>query len=95
MSITETQVRKVARLARLRVTPEELPRMTEEMNGILGWVEQLTAIDTTDVAPMTSGSGQGLRRRPDVVDDGAIAAKVLANAPKATAGFFAVPKVVE
>ncbi|MBL8669862.1 MAG: Asp-tRNA(Asn)/Glu-tRNA(Gln) amidotransferase subunit GatC [Alphaproteobacteria bacterium] len=95
MSIDTATVAKVARLARLRLAPDELQKMAGEIAGILAWVEQLDALDTKAVEPMTSGTGQPLRRRPDVVDDGGQPDAILKNAPQATAGFFVVPKVVE
>lgn len=95
MSVTPETVRKIARLARIAVTEDEVPGLTEQLNGILGWVEQLGEVDTAGVAPMASVMPGNLRWRDDVVTDGGIPEKVLANAPDATSGFFAVPKVIE
>ena len=66
-----------------------------ELNQILGWVEQLSAVDTEGVEPLTAVIEQKLRLRDDVIDDGNVRDKVLANAPDAQHGFFAVPKVIE
>jgi aspartyl-tRNA(Asn)/glutamyl-tRNA(Gln) amidotransferase subunit C len=99
MSVNAETVRKIARLARIAVTDDEVPGLTEQLNGILAWVEQLGEVDTSGVAPMASvmpnGLGGALRWREDVVTDGGIPDKVLANAPEAASGFFAVPKVIE
>jgi aspartyl-tRNA(Asn)/glutamyl-tRNA(Gln) amidotransferase subunit C len=95
MAIDVATVRKVARLSRIAEPEEALPALAQQLNGILQWIEQLAEVDTDGVEPMTSVVAQGLPLREDVVTDGGDAAKVLANAPKANAGFFVVPKVVE
>ena len=69
--------------------------MTDELNNILNWIEQLGEVDVEDVEPMTSVVETSLPMREDVVTDGGIQDKVLANAPKSEDGFFVVPKVVE
>ena len=75
--------------------PEALPGLAQEFNTILGFIEQLGEVDVEGVEPMTSVTPQRLKRRADVVTDGDQQARVLANAPDAREGFFAVPKVVE
>jgi aspartyl-tRNA(Asn)/glutamyl-tRNA(Gln) amidotransferase subunit C len=100
MSIDREQVAKIAALARIRMSDEELERMVPELNGILGWVEQLSEVDCTGVEPMTAVIPNTLRLRDDVVDadpltGGGVREEVLANAPAAEHGFFAVPKVIE
>jgi aspartyl-tRNA(Asn)/glutamyl-tRNA(Gln) amidotransferase subunit C len=95
MAIDVATVAKVARLSRIAEPQEALPALAEQLNGILQWVEQLGEVDTDGVEPMTSVVGQSLPLRDDVVTEGGDPAKVLANAPKAAAGFFVVPKVVE
>lgn len=95
MSVTDETVRKIARLARIAVAEDDVPGLTGELNGILGWIEQLGEVDTTGVEPMASVMPGTLRWRADVVSDGNIQDKVLANAPDAASGFFAVPKVIE
>ncbi|CAN0598979.1 unnamed protein product, partial [Ectocarpus sp. 12 AP-2014] len=66
-----------------------------EFNAILGFVEQLSEVDVEGIEPMVSVTPMRLKRRADVVTDGDQADKILANAPDAREGFFAVPKVVE
>ena len=77
------------------MSDEELARLEPELNNILGWVEQLGEVDTDGVEPLTAVIEQKLRLRDDVVNDGNIRDDVLANAPEAQHGFFAVPKVIE
>jgi aspartyl-tRNA(Asn)/glutamyl-tRNA(Gln) amidotransferase subunit C len=95
MSVTNEQVRHIARLARIAMSDEELARLVPELNAIIGWVEQLGEVDTDGVEPLTAVIDQKLRLRDDVVTDGDIRDDVLANAPEAQHGFFAVPKVIE
>lgn len=95
MSIDTETARRVAKLARIRVEEDALPALAAEFSAILGFIEQLNEVDVTDVAPMTSVTPMRLKRRDDVVTDGDQQAAVLANAPDAREGFFAVPKVVE
>ncbi len=95
MSVDKETVRKVARLARIAVPEEKLEPMAEELNGILNWIEQLNEVDIEDVEAMTTPVKMAMAQRKDVVTDGDIRDKVLANAPKTEDGFFVVPKVVE
>ena len=95
MALDTADVKRIARLARIAVPEEELPALAKELNGLLAWVEQLGEVDTADVAPMTSVVAVTLPMREDVVSDGGIPEKILANAPEAAGNFFAVPKVVE
>ena len=95
MSVDEKQVRHVARLARLALSDAEVATMVPELNNILNWVEQLAAVDTDGVEPLTAVIDNELRLRDDVVNDGDVRDAVLKNAPDAQHGFFAVPKVIE
>jgi aspartyl-tRNA(Asn)/glutamyl-tRNA(Gln) amidotransferase subunit C len=95
MSVSEKEVRHVAKLARLALSDTEIDKMVPELNNILGWVEQLGEVNTDGVEPLTAVIDLKLRLRDDVIDDGDIRDKVLANAPDAQHGFFAVPKVIE
>ena len=95
MSVNADTVRHVAKLARIAMSDEELERLVPELNNILGWVEQLGEVNTDGVEPLATVIDQKLRLRDDVVTDGNIREDVLANAPEAQHGFFAVPKVIE
>ncbi|HZG28112.1 aspartyl/glutamyl-tRNA(Asn/Gln) amidotransferase subunit C [Ensifer adhaerens] len=95
MSVDLATVKRVARLSRLAVSEEEAQKMMGELNGILGFVEQLSEVNVKDVEPMTSVTPMVMRKRADVVNDGDKAADIVANAPSTTENFFMVPKVVE
>ena len=95
MSVSPEQVRHIAKLARIAMTDEQIERLAPELNNILGWVEQLGEVNTDGVEPLTAVIDQKLRLRDDVVNDGDCRDAVLANAPDAQLGFFAVPKVIE
>ena len=95
MSVDADTVRKIARLARIGIADADVAPIAGELSAILGWIEQLGEVDTTGVPPMTAVIPNHLAWRVDAVSDGGIQTKVLANAPDATSGFFAVPKVIE
>ena len=95
MSLDRETVRRVAKLARIRVDDERLDALAPELNTIIGFVEQLDEVNVDGVQPMTSVAKQKLRWRKDEVTDGAQAEKVTANAPESDMNFFAVQKVVE
>jgi aspartyl-tRNA(Asn)/glutamyl-tRNA(Gln) amidotransferase subunit C len=95
MSVDKETVKRVARLARIAVSDDEAERLRGDLNTILGFVEQLNEVDVTGVEPMTAVVSMKMRMREDVVTDGDVPAKVLANAPGGADQFFVVPKVVE
>ena len=95
MSLSETEVAKVARLARIAVPSAELPAVTSEVNGILGWIEKLQAVNTDGVEPLVSVSGMTLPLRRDEVTAGGQADEIVKNAPEQMENYFVVPKVVE
>lgn len=95
MSVDTATVKKIASLARIAMSDAEAEAMVPELNNILGWIEQLGEVDTSAVEPMTAVIANHLRLREDVVTDGNCRDAVLANAPQAEHGFFAVPKVIE
>ncbi len=95
MSVDTATVRHIARLARIAMSDAEAEAFVPELNNILGWVEQLQEVDVSGVAPMTAVIPNHLRLREDRITDGGIRDQVLANAPNAEHGFFAVPKVIE
>lgn len=95
MVVDEATVLRIARLARIKITPQEAKGLEKELSGILEWVKQLDEVDTSNVEPMTRVVPISLPMREDVVDDGEIAGLVTQNAPETADGFFVVPKVVE
>lgn len=95
MSVDQATVRRIAHLARIALTDEEVPHLQGEINAILSFVEALGAVDVTGVEPMTSVIPMKLPMRADVVTEGEIESLVLANAPLSEDDFFLVPKVIE
>jgi aspartyl-tRNA(Asn)/glutamyl-tRNA(Gln) amidotransferase subunit C len=95
MSLDTATVRRIAKLARIRVDDADVATLQTELNSILGYVEQLNEVNVDGVEPLTGGAQMAMRLREDVRNDGEIAEKVLANAPDRVDHFFAVPKVVE
>ena len=95
MQVDEATVRRIARLARIKVTDAEAKALEKELSGILDWVKQLDEVETGNIEPMTRVTPMTLKQRPDVVTDGNIADDVVANAPAREDHFFLVPKVVE
>jgi aspartyl-tRNA(Asn)/glutamyl-tRNA(Gln) amidotransferase subunit C len=100
MSVDKATVARIAALARIHMDEAALERMVPELNRILAWVEQLGEVDVTGIEPMAAVIPNRLRLREDVVDPdpltgGGKQADILANAPAAEHGFFAVPKVIE
>ena len=95
MSVDLATVKRVARLARLAVSEGEAQKMMGELNGILGFVEQLSEVNVKDVEPMTSVTPMAMKKRVDAVTDGNKSADIVANAPASAENFFMVPKVVE
>lgn len=95
MSVDAATVRRIGRLARIRIEEDEVARYQGELNAILGFVEQLQEVNVDGVEPMTSVTPMRLRRREDVITDGGYADRIVANAPLSEDNFFMVPKVVE
>lgn len=99
MSLDPATVRRIAKLARIRLEDGEVAQLQAELSGIIGWIEQLNEVDIDGVEPLTGVAHMALKMRADVVADGGNAERILANAPGRAAGpakeFFTVPKVVE
>lgn len=95
MSLDPAAVRRIARLARIRLEESEVGRLQQELGAILTWVEQLEEVDVAGVAPLSGAVAMALKMREDVVTEGGDAELVLGNAPERAGDFYAVPKVVE
>ena len=95
MSVDAATVKRIGRLARIRVEEDEVEKYQGEINAILGFVEQLGEVDVEGVEPMTSVTPIQLRRREDKVTDGGYPERVVKNAPLTEDNFFMVPKVIE
>jgi len=95
MSVDQTTVRRIAKLARIKVNEDAVPALEGELNAILEWIEMLNEVDTDGVQPMTSVVETKMKKRDDVVNKGGIPDDIMANAPASEDHFFMVPKVVE
>ena len=95
MALEPATIRRIATLARIHVEDAELPALAAELNGILGWIEQLNEVNVDGIEPLTGAQQMALKMREDVVTDGGYPDRILANAPERAGDFFVVPKVVE
>ena len=95
MAVDAATVRRIAHLARIAVTEEEVPHLQSELNAMLAFVEQLSEVNVEGVEPMTSVMPMAMKKRADIVTDGGIAGDIVKNAPASEDNFFLVPKVVE
>jgi len=103
MSVSVEDVRHVAELANLELTAEELPRMAKDLNAVLGYIAQMSELDTSNVEPMAQvGAVLGLAQaesgeslRADVVKESVERKAVMEEAPESDGRFFKVPKVIE
>jgi aspartyl-tRNA(Asn)/glutamyl-tRNA(Gln) amidotransferase subunit C len=95
MHVDEAAVRRMARLARIKVSDEEAVTLMAELSAILDWMRQLDEVDTNNVEPMTRVVGMSLKMRNDEVTDGEIRDAIMQNVPMHEKHFFVVPKVVE
>ncbi|GLR12522.1 aspartyl/glutamyl-tRNA(Asn/Gln) amidotransferase subunit C [Chitinimonas prasina] len=95
MSLTQADVRRIARLARLQVNDTEVAEVEQKLNGIFGLIEQLKAIDTEGVEPMSHARDVALRLREDVATETNRRAAFQAVAPAVEDGLYLVPKVIE
>jgi aspartyl-tRNA(Asn)/glutamyl-tRNA(Gln) amidotransferase subunit C len=95
MSVDQATVKRIARLARIKVKEEDVPKLAGELNSILHWIEQLNEVDVTNVEPLTSVVAMKMKKRKDEVTDGGYPGDIVKNAPAHDDSFFMVPKVVE
>ncbi len=95
MHVDQELVKKIAHLARIRVSDDDVKHLETELSQIMDWVEQLSEVNTDGVEPLTSVVEATLRQRKDVINDGGYAEDIVRNAPKSEDNFFVVPKVVE
>ena len=95
MSVDSATVRRIAHLARIRVSENDVPHLQDELNAILSFVEELRTVDVEGVEPMTSVMPVPTKKRADIVTDGSIPDKIVGNAPASDDHYFVVPKVVE
>ena len=95
MSVDQATVRRVARLARIKVKEDSVERLAGELNSILHWIEQLNEVDVSGVEPLTSDVTGKMKMRKDEVTDGHNSKVAVSNAPAAEDDYFLVPKVIE
>ena len=95
MSVDQATVRRVAKLARIKVDAADVPKLEGELNAILHWIEQLNEVNVDGVEPLTSVVSAAMKKRNDVVTDGHYPAQISKNAPMSEDNFFMVPKVIE
>ena len=95
MSLDPAAIRRIARLARIRVDDAQVGQMQGELNAILGWIDQLNEVNVDGVEPLTGGAVMAMRLREDVVTEPDLTEAVLSNAPDRDGPFYTVPKVVE
>jgi aspartyl-tRNA(Asn)/glutamyl-tRNA(Gln) amidotransferase subunit C len=95
MSLNLEDVARIARLARIELSAAEREATRDQLNGILGFIEQLQAVDTTGIEPMAHAVDVVQRLRPDVVSETDRRADFQALAPETEAGLYLVPQVIE
>ena len=95
MSLGPAEVAKIAYLARLAISAEDIPVYARNLSSILGLVEQMNAVDTTGVEPMAHPLDMTQRLRPDEVAEGDQRERFQAIAPLTEAGWYLVPQVIE
>lgn len=95
MSISPQEAKRIAKLARIGISDAEADKIGPELSNILGWIEQLSEVNTDNVEPLANVANIDLKKREDKVTDGNIQQDVLANAPESLEGYYVVPKVVE
>ncbi|MAY36732.1 MAG: Asp-tRNA(Asn)/Glu-tRNA(Gln) amidotransferase GatCAB subunit C [Spongiibacteraceae bacterium] len=95
MAVGPSEIEKIAHLARIRIAPDQVDEVASRLSDILGMVDQMQAVDTSDVAPMANPHDATQRLRPDVVTEENQREKFLALAPLSEEGLFLVPKVIE
>ena len=95
MSIDNSTVKKVAKLARIEINEEEETTLITELNNILGWVDELKQVNTDSVEPMLSVFNESMQMREDKAESNFDNCQILDNSPESNSGFFVVPKVVE
>ncbi|MEJ2345207.1 MAG: Asp-tRNA(Asn)/Glu-tRNA(Gln) amidotransferase subunit GatC [Gammaproteobacteria bacterium] len=95
MALDSSEVEKIAHLARLAIRSEDVPEYASNLSNILALVEQMNAVDTSDVTPMAHPLDMPQRLRDDEVTEGDQREWFQSIAPQVDAGLYLVPKVIE
>ncbi len=94
-NLTQQDIKKVARLARIEVSEDSCEQLTTQVGSIINWVDQLNEVNTDNVKALTNVHEMTLRLNKDEITDGNKSSEVLQNAPAAKYDYFTVPKVIE
>jgi len=95
MSLSATDVQRIAMLARIELDGDEAARTLDQLNAVFGLIERLQAVDTSGVEPMTHPQAMALRLRDDAVTETDQRQAYQASAPSVERGLYLVPKVIE
>lgn len=95
MSLSDDQIRRIARLARIAIQPEESRDVAERLNRMLSLIDQMRAVDTTGIEPMSHALDLVQRLRPDAVTEADRRERHQSVAPAVQDGLYLVPKVLE
>jgi aspartyl-tRNA(Asn)/glutamyl-tRNA(Gln) amidotransferase subunit C len=95
MSLSAQDIERIAHLARIRVTPDEVGQVQKKLEGIFKLIDDMQSVNTQGVEPMSHGLDMVLRLRDDAVTEKNEREKLQSNAPAAADGYFLVPKVIE
>ena len=95
MSLSSQDIERIAHLARIRVTPADVLDVQAKLDGIFKLIDQMQAVNTQGIEPMSHGLDMVLRLRDDAVTETNHREKYQKNAPQAAEGYFLVPKVIE
>ncbi|MBY0282273.1 MAG: Asp-tRNA(Asn)/Glu-tRNA(Gln) amidotransferase subunit GatC [Alphaproteobacteria bacterium] len=95
MPLKKEDVKKIARLSRIKVEEQEYEHIAGQLNSIMDWIDQLTAVDTSSIDAKSQEGVSAMFERADIVTAGGIVNDILANAPSSQHNMFAVPKVIE
>ena len=95
MKLSKSEVEHIAQLARLRLTEAEKEKYSEQLSGILDYVEKLSAVDTSGVEPTSQVTGLTNVTREDEVIESGISEELVAVAPESADGFIVIPKIFD
>ena len=95
MSITHDEIKKIAHLARIKITEEEADATIKKLSSILNLIENMKKVDTTNIAPMSHGQSVTQRLREDIVTEKNQREKLQKIAPEVSGGLYIVPQVIE
>tara|TARA_E500000178_G_scaffold56711_1_gene53167 strand:+ start:5838 stop:6125 length:288 start_codon:yes stop_codon:yes gene_type:complete len=95
MTISKDTILKIANLAKISISEDQIEKLESEISSILNWVENLNEVDTENIEPMSNSLTNFLQMREDIVNDGEKGSEILSNSPAEDKSFFVVPKVIE